>query len=97
MLTRGRFHHTIQLVLTNSYIINDSGLTKQSEPAAILVRSGDVLILADSARRYYHGVPRIFHDRTFDRILAEHLHQMDEALLEHMAGRRINVSIRDTR
>lgn len=32
-------------------------------PSALLLRSGDALVLAGPARRCYHGLPRIFTDR----------------------------------
>ena len=35
------------------------GKTKETEPTAMLLRSGDVVILSGEARRCYHGVPRI--------------------------------------
>ncbi|GLC41224.1 hypothetical protein PLESTF_001628700 [Pleodorina starrii] len=35
------------------------GPTKHHPPSAILVRDGDVMVLAGEARRCYHGVPRI--------------------------------------
>ena len=33
--------------------------TREEEPAAFLVRSGDVVVLSGRARRCYHGIPRI--------------------------------------
>ncbi|KAG2439598.1 hypothetical protein HXX76_004950 [Chlamydomonas incerta] len=35
------------------------GPTKATRPSALLLRGGDVLVLAGQARRCYHGVPRI--------------------------------------
>lgn len=39
------------------------GETKAVPPTALLLRSGDVLVLSGHARRCYHGLPRIFTDR----------------------------------
>lgn len=36
------------------------GFSRDVEPIAILLRSGDAVILAGDSRRSYHGVPRIF-------------------------------------
>ena len=36
------------------------GFSKDIEPIAILIRSGDAVLLAGDSRRSYHGVPRIF-------------------------------------
>lgn len=36
------------------------GETKETAPAAIMVRHGDVIVLHGEARRSYHGVPRVF-------------------------------------
>ena len=35
------------------------GRTRETEPTAMLLRSGDVVIMSGEARRCYHGVPRI--------------------------------------
>lgn len=39
------------------------GATKEVPPTALLLRSGDAVVLSGPARRCYHGVPRIFTDR----------------------------------
>jgi len=36
------------------------GPSRDEEPEAILLRSGDVVVLSGPARRYAHAVPRIF-------------------------------------
>ena len=36
------------------------GATKDAPPTPLLLRSGDVLVLAGAARAAYHGVPRVF-------------------------------------
>ena len=35
------------------------GLTKDEEPAAVLLRSGDVIVLGGEARLKFHGVPKV--------------------------------------
>lgn len=39
-------------------------------PTALLLRSGDAVVMAGEARRCYHGVPRIFTDRPLAAALA---------------------------
>jgi alkylated DNA repair protein alkB family protein 1 len=39
------------------------GETRHDAPSALLLRSGDVLVLAGAARRCFHGVPRVFDGR----------------------------------
>jgi hypothetical protein len=36
------------------------GRTKEETPAAVLLRSGDVLVLGGAARLKFHGVPKVF-------------------------------------
>ena len=40
------------------------GRTREAEPTAMLLRSGDALIMSGEARRCYHGVPRIVRVRS---------------------------------
>jgi len=35
------------------------GETKDTEPIALRLDSGDLMVMADRSRRCYHGVPRI--------------------------------------
>jgi len=37
------------------------GPTKQTEPTAVMIRSGDVVIMTSQSRLSYHAVPRILH------------------------------------
>jgi alkylated DNA repair protein alkB family protein 1 len=39
------------------------GTTKEVAPTALLLRSGDAVVLSGEARRCYHGVPRVLTDR----------------------------------
>jgi len=71
------------------------GTSKAEPPLALLVRSGDVVVLAGRARRCYHGVPRVFTDRPLPEGLRPE--QVPPDLLpcvNHMATARINISVR---
>ncbi|GIM09571.1 hypothetical protein Vretimale_13395 [Volvox reticuliferus] len=71
------------------------GPTKEVSPSAILLRGGDVLVLAGEARCCYHGVPRILE-------ALESCSRRTKDVRSHMAGSvdgyaqcaRINISIR---
>ncbi|KAG1826996.1 uncharacterized protein BJ212DRAFT_1474195 [Suillus subaureus] len=53
----------VSISLGNAAIFLIGGLTRDVEPTAILLRSGDVVIMSGPAcRRAYHGVPRILED-----------------------------------
>ncbi|KAG1756489.1 uncharacterized protein EDB91DRAFT_1092931 [Suillus paluster] len=53
----------VSISLGNAVIFLIGGLTRDVEPTAILLRSGDVAIMSGPAcRRAYHGVPRILED-----------------------------------
>ncbi|KAF8201434.1 hypothetical protein BJ912DRAFT_1019397 [Pholiota molesta] len=50
----------VSISLGNAAVFLIGGLTRDSEPVPILLRSGDVVIMSGPAcRRAYHGVPRI--------------------------------------
>lgn len=66
------------------------------EPTALLLRSGDVVVMGQQARACYHGVPRVLTDRPLPPELAAHAGLQDQACLQHMQGCRINISIRST-
>ncbi|CCM07222.1 uncharacterized protein FIBRA_09567 [Fibroporia radiculosa] len=70
------------------------GLTRDVEPTAILLRSGDVVIMSGPAcRRAYHGVPRIL-----EGTLPPHLEAGVDAgwqlYEEYLHSARINVNVR---
>lgn len=84
------------------------GATKDVAPTALLLRSGDALVLAAEARRCYHGVPRVLTDRPLPPALrCGEARGSDGACAgeadpflpfeRHMRRCRINISIRDTR
>jgi len=69
------------------------------EPTALLLRSGDVVVMGQEARACYHGVPRVLPDRPLPQDLQQASEQASELYrphLLHMKGSRINISIRAT-
>ena len=83
------------------------GATRDEEPVAVLLRSGDAAVLTGATRRWFHGVPRIFAgdegvvDARGDPLRAPR--ELSDAevwteepkLAEYVAGGRVNVSLRD--
>ena len=68
------------------------GKSKDQMPTAMMLHSGDVLVLSGEARQCYHGVPRILPGQcSFDN--ASH---QDDELAACMHNMRINISIRQT-
>ena len=72
------------------------GATRDVQPLALLLRSGDAMVMAGPARRAYHGVPRVFTDAA----PAPALEVSTEGdsfgpFAAHMRTCRINISIRD--
>lgn len=85
------------------------GPSKQGPPpTALLLRSGDAVVLSGPARRCHHGLPRIFTDRPLPESLS--CSGSEEGgcsgsggagpefgpFARHMQGCRINISIRHT-
>eukprot|EP00873_Tetraselmis_striata_P008034 jgi/Tetstr1/428298/TSEL_018334.t1 len=68
--------------------------TLDAAPAAILLRGGDVVVLAGQARTCYHGVPRVFATGPPSKALQGCGDNEEAALTRYMAHRRINLSVR---
>ena len=85
-----------------------SSRLQDEPPLALLLRSGDAVVMSGESRRCYHGVPRVLTDRPLppelEAVAAEAEARAAEAaaegtggfapFLEHMRGCRINISIR---
>lgn len=77
----------LSISLGQSAIFLIGGATVQQMPAALLVRSGDVLVMEEGARLAYHGVPKIL-PSTQDWGTEE------EFLTQYLGTHRININIR---
>ena len=76
-----------------------AGQSKHVPPMALLVRSGDAMVLAGASRLCYHGLPRIFAENGPShafRLGNSELLDVPSHLAKYMQDRRINVSIRDS-
>ncbi|RDB21008.1 Alpha-ketoglutarate-dependent dioxygenase alkB [Hypsizygus marmoreus] len=83
----------VSISLGNAAVFLIGGLTRDTEPVPILLRSGDVVIMSGpECRRAYHGVPRIL-----EGTLPSHLKSMDDdwrPYEEYLRTTRINVNVR---
>jgi alkylated DNA repair protein alkB family protein 1 len=83
------------------------GDDRDEKPSALLLRSGDAVVLARESRRRFHGVPRIFtkQENAVDG-RGELLAAPDEVsdpkcwpekpeVARYVAGGRVNISVRD--
>ncbi|KAJ6547479.1 hypothetical protein B0H19DRAFT_954661 [Mycena capillaripes] len=85
----------VSVSLGNAAVFLIGGLTRDTEPIPILLRSGDVVIMSGPAcRRAFHGVPRIL-ENTLPAHLAA---QLDEPqwtpFSEYLETTRININVR---
>lgn len=90
-------HHTR---LGNVGVFLIGGLTRDTEPIPIILRSGDIAVMSGPAcRRAYHGVPRILEGSLPSHLKAESLE--DEGLTkewqpyeDYLSTTRININVR---
>lgn len=68
------------------------GHSLDEKPTAILVRSGDIIIMSKESRLCYHGVPKILlpkHDQEFN-----YDNEWEESFKKYMQVTRININVR---
>jgi alkylated DNA repair protein alkB family protein 1 len=69
------------------------------EPTALLLRSGDIVVMGQEARACFHGVPRVLTENPLAADLlkaAEQAGDEYQSYLQHMQGSRVNISVRST-
>lgn len=86
--------------LGNAAIFLIGGLTRDTEPIAILLRSGDIVIMSGPAcRRAYHAVPRILEGSLPSHLkavsLGDDIQRAEwEPYEKYMSTTRININVR---
>lgn len=80
---------SISLGQTAVFLIG--GVTRDVEPTAVYLRSGDILIMSGPSRRVFHGVPRVV-----ENSLPEYLRHGEDwdSYAEYLATTRININVR---
>lgn len=75
-------------------------MTKDVKPTALLVRSGDAMVLAGPSRRFYHGVPRVLIENgpseAFELKSYGASEGEDMSIAKFLSERRINLSMRES-
>jgi len=86
----------VSISLGNAAIFLIGGLTRDIKPMPILLRSGDVVIMAGPAcRRAYHGVPRILENTLPQQFeVSSDDIEWTEEYEEYLRTTRINVNVR---
>ncbi|KAJ6630707.1 hypothetical protein B0H10DRAFT_1982559 [Mycena sp. CBHHK59/15] len=85
----------VSISLGNAAVFLIGGLTRDTEPVPILLRSGDVVIMSGPAcRRAYHGVPRILEDTLPNHLAAQPDDGDWRPYAEYMETTRININVR---
>ncbi|KAG8898913.1 hypothetical protein FRC01_010724 [Tulasnella sp. 417] len=85
----------VSISLGNAAIFLIGGTTRDTKPLAVILRSGDVVIMSGPrCRRAFHGVPRIL-----EGTLPSHLSTTEngddwEPFAEYMANTRVNINVR---
>ncbi len=69
------------------------GLTRDEEPVALLLHSGDALFLAGKSRSMYHGVPRLL-GPCEDLLAAPKTGRRQQEAFEVLASGRVNINMR---
>ncbi|KAI3733345.1 hypothetical protein L6452_12788 [Arctium lappa] len=73
------------------------GKSRNDEPLAMFLRSGDIVLMSGEARERFHGVPRVFTDTENAEIGAlekQFSGENDICYLEYIKTSRININIR---
>lgn len=74
------------------------GKSRDDEPLAMFLRSGDAVLMAGEARECFHGVPRIFTDKEHSEIAALEkqlsISSSDRCFFDYISSSRININIR---
>ena len=102
LLRHSALHLTLHLFksLGNAAIFLIGGLTRDTEPIAILLRSGDIAIMSGPAcRRAYHAVPRILEGSLPPHLkaapLGDDIQRTEwEPYEEYLSTTRININVR---
>lgn len=88
----------------NTVIFLIGGRTRDVEPTALYIRSGDIVMMADNARYCYHGVPKMLVGTSPDHLCEYNENDSDNEetgwtpeLAEYMKDARVNMNVRQVR
>jgi len=89
----------VSLSLGNAAVFLIGGLTREAEPVPIVLRSGDVIVMAGPrCRRAFHGIPRVLEGSLPAHLRPEadreNTREDWSAFGEYMMTSRININVR---
>ncbi|KHJ42244.1 putative alkylated DNA repair protein AlkB [Trichuris suis] len=87
-------HPLISISLGQPCVFLIGGSTKETEPTALVLRSGDVLVMSGPSRLAYHAVPRIVKDVEFIDPSTAKSGADDPLILDYLNEHRINLNLR---
>lgn len=99
-------HPIVSLSMGCSGVFLLGGRTKDIPPAALLLRSGDAVVMAGESRHCYHGVPAILSEEVERRITgqtpripshAAHGVTVPQEVVAYLRSHRINMNVRQVR
>jgi len=64
------------------------------KPIAILLRSGDIIIMSEESRLCYHGVPKVFPEKFENDTNLNYNDELIEPFKNYMQITRININVR---
>lgn len=85
---------TIVRSLGHSAVFLIGGKTKDVEPVALFVRSGDVVIMGGESRLFMHGVPRIIEHSLPKELVNAASTASQRAVIAYLNDSRININVR---
>uniref|UniRef100_A0A5S6QVY5 Fe2OG dioxygenase domain-containing protein n=1 Tax=Trichuris muris TaxID=70415 RepID=A0A5S6QVY5_TRIMR len=91
---RNLAHPLISISIGQPCVFLVGGPTKQQEPTALALRSGDVLVMSGSSRLAYHAVPRVAQDPELTDIFTTTLNTYDPLIIDYLSRHRINLNLR---
>ena len=85
----------------NTVIFLIGGRTRDVEPTAMYIRSGDIVLMAGEARYCYHGVPKMIPGTSPDYLYSDSLASTEpgwsQDLSDYMKDARVNMNVRQVR
>eukprot|EP01039_Chlorochromonas_danica_P007562 gene7562-8362_t len=103
-------HPIVSLSIGCASVFLMGGRTKDIHPNALLLRSGDAVVMSGESRHCYHGVPVILSEAVEERLTGETtrihsyydrhhdgIEEMDKIVLSYLRSHRINMNVRQVR
>lgn len=98
-------HPIVSVSIGNTAVFLIGGTSRDEEPVAMYLRSGDVVVMGGSCRLSYHGkvslwsdtegVPRIIRGTVPSQLLPENIEDIKlKPLAEYLKNSRLNINVR---